>query len=128
MMNGDVALIERLLDNLIENAIRYTPPQGLIRVTLTLTADDALLLVADSGRVISEDDITGAIRKRARRVPVLAWLLQSALLNSIMGGFRCRVSLELARNLLWSFHCLGNLRHQQACSDETRYLANYDRS
>jgi len=56
LVYGDVALIERLLDNLIENAIRHTE-NGMITVTVTAGLDHARLEVADTGSGISDEDI-----------------------------------------------------------------------
>jgi two-component system OmpR family sensor kinase len=57
LAHGNVALIERLLDNLLENAISHTPPNGLVTVTVTIDADRARLEVADTGTGISGEDI-----------------------------------------------------------------------
>lgn len=57
LVHGEVALIERLLDNLLENAIRHTTPNGLITVTVSMDADHARLEVADTGSGISAKDI-----------------------------------------------------------------------
>ena len=48
LMMGDISLIERLLDNLLENAIRYTA-EGRIDVTVTADAQAITLEVADTG-------------------------------------------------------------------------------
>lgn len=46
---GDISLIERLLDNLLENAIRHTPAGGQIDVSVTNAANTIVLEVSDSG-------------------------------------------------------------------------------
>lgn len=47
---GDPEMIERMLENLISNAIKYTPPGGSVRVTLSSAGDSRLLLeVCDTG-------------------------------------------------------------------------------
>jgi two-component system, OmpR family, sensor kinase len=53
-VRGDLALIERVLENLIENAIRYTPANGSITVSL---APDGTVTVADTGSGIAPDDL-----------------------------------------------------------------------
>ncbi|MBJ7310647.1 sensor histidine kinase [Rugamonas sp. CCM 8940] len=54
-VRGDRFLLRDLIDNLIDNAIRYTPPRG--RVTVGCRPDGAggLLLVEDSGPGIAPD-------------------------------------------------------------------------
>lgn len=54
---ADIALIERVLENLIENALRYTPPHGRVRLTLSNEANHVRIDVADSGCGIPEDEL-----------------------------------------------------------------------
>ncbi|HED64243.1 MAG TPA: HAMP domain-containing protein [Planctomycetes bacterium] len=46
---GDIALLERALDNLIDNAIRYTRPGGDVRVSLRQVAGGVGVSISDSG-------------------------------------------------------------------------------
>jgi two-component system sensor histidine kinase TctE len=46
---GDRFLLRDLIDNLIDNAIRYCPPHGRVTVSCGAVADGALLSVEDSG-------------------------------------------------------------------------------
>ncbi|MES9960333.1 MAG: HAMP domain-containing sensor histidine kinase [Sedimenticola sp.] len=57
MAEADIALTERVLDNLIGNAIEHTPEGG--EVSLTVTAGEGILTitVADSGGGIPADDL-----------------------------------------------------------------------
>ena len=56
-VSADIGLIERVLENLIENALRHTPPGG--RVTVTLSLDDQRIMthVADTGCGIAPEDL-----------------------------------------------------------------------
>ncbi len=54
---GDIGLIQRVLDNLIENALRYTPAGGLITLSLASTSDNIVVKVADTGQGIPNDEI-----------------------------------------------------------------------
>jgi two-component system heavy metal sensor histidine kinase CusS len=54
-IEGDDLLIQRLLGILLDNAIRYTPEHGEIRVEVNLTATDAVITVRDTGIGMSED-------------------------------------------------------------------------
>lgn len=54
---GDIALIQRVLDNLIENALRYTPAGGRITLSLNSDSDNIMVKVADTGRGIPADEI-----------------------------------------------------------------------
>jgi two-component system sensor histidine kinase CpxA len=46
---GDPALISSAVDNVIRNAVRYTPQQGNVDVTLTADGTAALIIVRDHG-------------------------------------------------------------------------------
>lgn len=52
---GDVRLLRDLLDNLIENAIRYTPDGGRITVRTEVVGPEAVLSVEDDGPGIPAD-------------------------------------------------------------------------
>ncbi len=54
---GDISMTERILDNLIENAMRYTPKDGEIRVELGECGDYLTFSVSDSGPGVAEDDL-----------------------------------------------------------------------
>jgi len=45
----DAALIRRILDNLVQNAVRHTPPGGLVMLSAVVVGDRLRLTVADSG-------------------------------------------------------------------------------
>lgn len=49
-------LVRRVLQNLLSNAFRYTPPVGVVRLRATRVAGQFVLEVVDSGIGISEDD------------------------------------------------------------------------
>jgi two-component system phosphate regulon sensor histidine kinase PhoR len=46
---GEPEALRRLVDNLVVNAVTYTPPGGWVRVTLEVEPGAAVLTVADSG-------------------------------------------------------------------------------
>src|SRR5216683_402460 len=48
-IEGDDLLLQRLLGILLDNAIRYTPEHGEIRAEVSLTANEAILTVRDTG-------------------------------------------------------------------------------
>jgi signal transduction histidine kinase len=55
-LQGDPMRIAQVADNLISNAIKFTPPGGTVRVRLSSEADDVLLTVSDSGMGIADDE------------------------------------------------------------------------
>ena len=54
---ADIELIERVLENLIENAMRHTPRGGSIRVVLTPDRQDIVVEVSDTGNGISQEEL-----------------------------------------------------------------------
>ena len=54
---GDIAMIERVLVNLIDNALRYTPREGQVRVELASGADSVKVRVVDTGQGIPLEDL-----------------------------------------------------------------------
>jgi signal transduction histidine kinase len=69
-VHADLALVARVLDSLLENALRHTPAGG--RVVLELGQDEgrARVVVRDTGRGIAADELPGIFERyeRASRV------------------------------------------------------------
>ncbi len=57
LVNGDIAMIARVLENLLDNALRYTPEGGSIKVVLRQHNEQVEVCVQDSGRGIATDDL-----------------------------------------------------------------------
>ncbi|MGD8344772.1 MAG: ATP-binding protein [Desulfobacterales bacterium] len=56
-VNADIAMIERVMENLIDNALRHTPTGGLIRLTFSVQNGDVVVCVSDTGCGIPEEDL-----------------------------------------------------------------------
>ena len=54
---ADIGLIERVLDNLLQNALQYTAPGGTITVALTLQGSSVDVQVTDTGYGIPPEDL-----------------------------------------------------------------------
>ncbi len=54
VVDGDFGMIERVLTNLLDNAIRHTPAGGEIRVALRRTGDSIEVRVSDTGPGVPE--------------------------------------------------------------------------
>lgn len=57
MVNADIALIERVLENLIDNALRYTTENGQVEITLTQKTNCVEVGIQDTGIGLSAEDI-----------------------------------------------------------------------
>ena len=54
-IEGDIAKLQRAFSNLIDNAIKYTPTNGNVTISLTQKGDDVIVIIRDSGIGISEE-------------------------------------------------------------------------
>jgi PAS domain S-box-containing protein len=52
---GDAARLEQIVNNLVDNALKYTPAGGAVTVVTEQVGGDAVLRVRDTGRGISAD-------------------------------------------------------------------------
>ena len=66
-VEGDRALLERLIDNLVGNAVRYALPGSLVRVDTDRRPDGAVLRIANSGEVIGPDELPHLFERFYRR-------------------------------------------------------------
>ncbi len=57
MVHADIGMMERVLSNLIENALQYTPEQGTVHVGLRRENGCVRVFVADTGCGIPEEEI-----------------------------------------------------------------------
>jgi signal transduction histidine kinase len=57
MTSGDPVLLERLVANLVDNAIRYNTPGGDLRLTTSTVDRHAILVVANTGPIIARHDL-----------------------------------------------------------------------
>ncbi len=56
LVRGDVMLLERVVDNLVGNALKYTPSPSAVRVTVRGDRGEALFEVADRGPGVARED------------------------------------------------------------------------
>ncbi len=56
-VEADIGLIERVLDNLVDNALKHTPSDGTIKLELNSDGLFVTVNVADTGHGIAEDEL-----------------------------------------------------------------------
>jgi signal transduction histidine kinase len=61
-VTGDRSLIERLIANLLDNAIQHNSHDGWLSVASSLGAGEALLTIANSGPVIAPEQLASLLR------------------------------------------------------------------
>ena len=55
-VSADIGLIQRVLENLLDNAIKYTPQGGEVEIVLHVGENSIATVIKDSGQGISEQD------------------------------------------------------------------------
>ena len=65
-VRADIGLIERVLENLIENAMRHTPPNGIVRVIVMAAEDRVALSVSDTGHGIPREELSNIFERYYR--------------------------------------------------------------
>ncbi|CZF80657.1 Swarming motility regulation sensor protein RssA [Grimontia celer] len=56
LVNGDDFALSQMLQNLIENAIKYSPDNSAVDIQLSAEKENAVLLIQDHGNGISDED------------------------------------------------------------------------
>ena len=56
-VQADIQLMERVINNLLDNALRHTPREGKITISLTHRPHGVQVVVSDTGEGISEDHL-----------------------------------------------------------------------
>jgi len=54
---GDIAMMQRVLENLLDNGLRHTPAGGCISISVDVDSGDVIVKVADTGCGISADEV-----------------------------------------------------------------------
>lgn len=56
VVNGERSRLRQVFNNLISNAIKYTPPEGEVRVSTEIRGEEVRVAIADNGLGISAED------------------------------------------------------------------------
>lgn len=99
-INGDPVMLGVLLRNLVDNAIRYTPPGGAVRVAVTQDKNHVMLEVCDSGPGIPETERARALERfyRITGTEESGSGLGLSIVQRIADLHRARLSLENPRD------------------------------
>jgi signal transduction histidine kinase len=62
-VEGDIGMIERVVTNLIDNAIRHTPAHGEVRLEARSRSGEVEITIADSGTGIAEEHLPGLLER-----------------------------------------------------------------
>jgi len=65
-VHADIALIQRVLENLLRNALKFTPAGGSVTVSVERHPDHVAVAVADTGRGIPEPELERVFEREYR--------------------------------------------------------------
>ena len=118
MIVGDEALLHRMILNLIDNALKFTPPGGEVRVTVEAIGDQYAVRVRDTGIGVPESE-RAKIFERFYRGERVKSLRTSASSSSVSTG--AGLGLPIAR---WIAEVHGgNLSVEQSAANGTTFIA-----
>ena len=93
LVYGEARKLQRMVANLLDNALKFTPPQGSVTVSLKADNGQITLSVSDTGIGISEDDLPHVFKRfyrcddsRAQRGTGLGLSLVKAIVGSLGGS------------------------------------------
>jgi CheY-like chemotaxis protein len=68
-LHADAQRLTQAVGNLLDNAVKYSPQQGVIVVAVTREGDEAVISVKDQGIGIAAEDLSGVFERFTRRIP-----------------------------------------------------------
>ena len=69
MIDGDGTRLRQVLDNLLSNALKFTPKGGVIDTRLRIDGPNAVLQIRDTGEGISSDFLPHIFKRHAQAAP-----------------------------------------------------------
>jgi len=108
-VSADIGLIERVLENLIGNALTHTSAGGMVRMGVSVQGNEATVRVADTGCGIAKEDLAHVF-ERFYRVNNADWDkgahagLGLAITKSILDLHHSRMSVDSTLGVGTAFH------------------------
>jgi len=91
---GDKVLLERVLSNLIGNAIKFTPPGGSVELSCGRLDGNVLFMVSDTGPGVPKD-------KREVIFEKYAQMEEHSSMGFGLGLAMCKLAVELHKGRIW---------------------------
>jgi PAS domain S-box-containing protein len=101
IIEGDRVRLAQVLDNLVSNAVKFTPPGGAVTVTTRALPGEVEILVADTGMGIPAAELPNLFRRfyrteRATATAIPGTGLGLAIAKAIVTGHGGRIRVESA--------------------------------
>jgi signal transduction histidine kinase len=94
----DADLIERVIGNLVSNALKYSPPDQPVHVSLTSSADAVKLSVTDRGIGIAEDELPILFSRYGRTTGAVT----AGIEGHGLGLFLCKGIVDAHGGRIWA--------------------------
>jgi signal transduction histidine kinase len=95
-VRADSTIVQRVLDNLLDNAIKFTPVGGVITVEVKRGEGTVLVAVADTGEGVPESSRTRVFEKFEQLKPA-----SSGQRGSGLGLTFCKLAVEAHNGTIW---------------------------
>jgi len=99
MIRGDASQVSRAMDNLVENACKFTPPDGTVRIALSQQNEQAVFSVSDTGIGIPADELLQIFNRFHRGRNTTAYSgsgLGLAIVKAIVAAHKGSVDVQSA--------------------------------
>jgi signal transduction histidine kinase len=93
-LHADAALLRRVIDNIVDNALRHTPPGGSIRFSASDTGAGGVLRIANNGPPIP-------VEARERVFEKFTQQARGTLATFGLGLYFCRLVAEAHKGRIW---------------------------
>ena len=103
IINADIGMIERVLSNILENAIAHTLPNGKIKINCIKTDTNVIIQIADNGTGIEDSDLPHlferfyrADKSRSQKIPGsgLGLAIAKEIINLHNGNIKAESPVE----------------------------------
>ncbi len=111
-MAGDAARLSQVVDNLLDNALRYTPLGGEVTIEVTATGDELRLVVADTGEGIPAEALPHIFERFYRADPA-------------RGGSGVGLGLAIVREIVQAHG--GSVAVESAPGQGSRFILRFPR-
>jgi signal transduction histidine kinase len=97
-VSADSALLRRVLINLLDNAVRFTPPRGNVRLAAEQSEDEVIVRVSDSGPGIPPEERERVFEKFRQ---VKGQMVYAGKKGSGLGLTFCKLAVEAHGGRIW---------------------------
>lgn len=94
----DAGLLDRVIENLLSNALKYSPPDSPVQIMIRATSDDASLAVRDQGVGLSVEELAMLFRRYGRTATAAG----GSVPGQGLGLYLCRGIVEAHGGRIWA--------------------------